>query len=75
MRRRSMRSRACCAEAAAHLQLEFSAAGRVDHTYVAGAAREALTAERLPTDLALRAGLSLRHILVDEFQDISLGAV
>jgi len=58
---------------AAHLQLEFSAAGRVDHTYVAGAAREALTAERLPTDLALRAGLSLKHILVDEFQDISLG--
>jgi len=59
--------------AAAHLQLEFSAAGRVDYTYVAGAARETLTAERLPTDLALRAGLSLRHILVDEFQDISLG--
>ena len=59
--------------AAAHLQLEFSAAGRVDYTYVAGAARETLTSERLPTDLALRAGLSLKHILVDEFQDISLG--
>jgi len=58
---------------AAHLQLEFSLAGRVDHTYIAGAAREALAAEHLPTDLALRAGLSLRHILVDEFQDISLG--
>jgi ATP-dependent helicase/nuclease subunit A len=58
---------------AAHLQLEFSAAGRVDHTYVAGAAREALAHEREPTDLALKAGLSLRHILVDEFQDISLG--
>jgi ATP-dependent helicase/nuclease subunit A len=57
---------------AAHLQLEFSSAGRVDHTYVAGAAREALAHEHLPTDLALRAGLSLRHILVDEFQDISL---
>jgi len=26
----------------------------------------------LPTDLALRTGLSLRHILVDEFQDTSL---
>lgn len=59
--------------AAAHLQLEFAAAGRVDHTYIAGAAREALAHENLPTDLALRAGLSLRHILVDEFQDISLG--
>jgi len=58
---------------AAHLQLEFSAAGRVDHTYVAGAAREALAHEREPTDLALKAGLSLKHILVDEFQDISLG--
>jgi ATP-dependent exoDNAse (exonuclease V) beta subunit len=58
---------------AAHLQLEFSFAGRVDHTYVAGAARQALTVEHLPTDLALRAGLSLKHILVDEFQDISLG--
>jgi ATP-dependent exoDNAse (exonuclease V) beta subunit len=58
---------------ALHLQLEFSLAGRVDHTYVAGAARQALTAERLPSDLALRAGLSLKHILVDEFQDISLG--
>ena len=58
---------------AAHLQLEFSSAGRVDHTYIAGAAREALAAEELPTDLALRAGLSLKHILVDEFQDISLG--
>ena len=58
---------------ALHLQLEFSFAGSVDHTYVAGAARQALSAERLPTDLALRAGLSLKHILVDEFQDISLG--
>jgi ATP-dependent exoDNAse (exonuclease V) beta subunit len=26
----------------------------------------------LPTDLALRTGLALRHILVDEFQDTSL---
>jgi ATP-dependent helicase/nuclease subunit A len=58
---------------ALHLQLEFSSAGRVDHTYVAGAARQALTADTLPTDLALRAGLSLKHVLVDEFQDISLG--
>lgn len=59
--------------AAAYLQLEFSTAGRVDHTYIAGAAREALADASLPTDLALRAGLSLTHVLVDEFQDISLG--
>jgi ATP-dependent helicase/nuclease subunit A len=59
--------------AAAYLQIEFSSAGTVDHTYVAGAAREALTEGSLPTDLALRAGLALTHVLVDEFQDISLG--
>jgi ATP-dependent helicase/nuclease subunit A len=58
--------------AAAHLQAEFAVNGRVDHTYVAGAAREALTDAGLPTDLALRTGMSLRHILVDEFQDTSL---
>jgi ATP-dependent exoDNAse (exonuclease V) beta subunit len=58
--------------AAAHLQAEFAVNGRVDHTYVAGAAREALADAGLPTDLALRTGMSLRHILVDEFQDTSL---
>ena len=58
--------------AAAHLQAEFAVAGRVDHTYVAGAARAALSDAGLPTDLALQTGLSLRHILVDEFQDTSL---
>ena len=59
--------------AAAQLQAEFALAGRVDHTYVAGAAREALTEGGYPTDLALRTGLALRHILVDEFQDTSIG--
>ena len=58
--------------AAAELQIEFAAEGRVDYTYVAGAAREALTESGEPTDLALRAGLRLRHILIDEFQDTSL---
>jgi ATP-dependent helicase/nuclease subunit A len=58
--------------AAAHLQAEFSVTGRVDHTYVAGAACAALSDAGLPTDLALRTGLSLRHILVDELQDTSL---
>ncbi len=58
--------------AAAHLHAEFSMVGRVDHTYVAGAARAALSDAGLPTDLALRTGLALRHILVDEFQDTSL---
>lgn len=58
--------------AAAQLQAQFAAVGGVDHTYVAGAARAALTESGLPTDLALRTGLALRHILVDEFQDTSL---
>ncbi len=58
--------------AAVFLQTEFAAGGRVDHTFVAGAARAALTDAGEPTDLALRTGLALRHILVDEFQDTSL---
>jgi ATP-dependent exoDNAse (exonuclease V) beta subunit len=58
--------------AAIQLQAEFAGDGRVDHTYIAGAARAALAEAGLPTDLALRTGLSLRHILVDEFQDTSL---
>ena len=58
--------------AARELQVEFAAAGRVDYTYVTGAARSALTEEGAPTDLALRTGLALRHVLVDEFQDTSL---
>jgi ATP-dependent helicase/nuclease subunit A len=60
------------AQAAAHLQAEFAAAGRVDYGYLAGAAAQALTEAGQPTDLALRTGVSLRHILVDEFQDTSL---
>jgi len=58
--------------AAVQLQAEFASEGRVDHTYISGAARAALADAGLPTDLALRTGLSLRHILVDEFQDTSL---
>jgi ATP-dependent helicase/nuclease subunit A len=58
--------------AAIQLQAEFAVEGRVDHTYIGGAARAALADAGLPTDLALRTGLSLRHILVDEFQDTSL---
>jgi ATP-dependent helicase/nuclease subunit A len=61
--------------AAAELHAAFAAAGRVDYTYVTGAARAALAEGGEPTDLALRAGLALRHILVDEFQDTSLSQV
>ncbi|HEY0766716.1 MAG TPA: UvrD-helicase domain-containing protein [Steroidobacteraceae bacterium] len=58
--------------AALELHAEFAAQGRVDYTYVTGAAREALMDAGLPTELALRTGLALTHILVDEFQDTSL---
>jgi ATP-dependent helicase/nuclease subunit A len=58
--------------AAAELQLEFAAQGRVDFSAIAAAARAALTEEGEPTDLALRCGSAIRHILVDEFQDTSL---
>jgi ATP-dependent helicase/nuclease subunit A len=60
------------AHAAAELHAEFAEARRVDHTYVTGAARAALAEDGAPTDLALRTGLTLKHILVDEFQDTSL---
>jgi ATP-dependent exoDNAse (exonuclease V) beta subunit len=57
--------------AAGELQLEFASSGSVDFSYVSSAAREALTEQGEPTDLALRTGSALRHILVDEFQDTS----
>jgi ATP-dependent helicase/nuclease subunit A len=58
--------------AALELHAEFAESGRVDYTYVTGAARAALADAGLPTELALRTGLALQHILVDEFQDTSL---
>ena len=61
--------------AAAELYAVFGESGVVDHTYVTGAAREALVEGGGPTELALRAGLKLRHILVDEYQDTSLAQV
>ena len=57
--------------AAAELEVRFALAGEVDYTRIAGAARAALSEEGEPSDLALRLGVRLRHILVDEFQDTS----
>ena len=57
--------------AAAELQLEFADQGRVDFAAVAAAARAGLTEQGQPTDLALRCGNALRHVLIDEFQDTS----
>jgi ATP-dependent helicase/nuclease subunit A len=61
--------------AAAQLHLVFAATGRVDYAYVAGAARQALLTDGEPTDLALRFGAAIRHILIDEFQDTSIEQV
>ena len=58
--------------AAAELQLEFATQGQVDYAAVAAAARSALAEEGQPTDLALRSGAAIRHLLIDEFQDTSL---
>jgi ATP-dependent helicase/nuclease subunit A len=57
--------------AAAELQLEFAAQGRVDFAAIASAARGGLTEHGQPTDLALRCGNAIRHVLIDEFQDTS----
>jgi ATP-dependent exoDNAse (exonuclease V) beta subunit len=59
-------------QAAAELQLEFVASGKVDYAFVAAAARQALHEQGEPSDFALRFGAALRHLLVDEYQDTSL---
>lgn len=61
--------------AAAELQVVFQEAGRVDYPYIAAAARRALAEAGAPTDLGLKLGNEIRHILVDEFQDTSIEQV
>lgn len=56
----------------AHLQLVFQQEGQVDFAEVAIAARHALGELEAPSDLALWYDYKIRHILVDEFQDISI---
>ena len=58
--------------AASELQLIFDQHSRVDYAHVGAAARRALTEEGAPTELGLRLGEQIRHLLVDEFQDTSL---
>jgi len=58
--------------AASELEVVFRESGRVDYPYIAAAARRALTDDSAPTDLALRLGTQIRHVLVDEFQDTSI---
>ncbi len=55
------------------LEVIFRERGEVDFIRVAQAARDALGKDDAPTDLALLLDERIRHILVDEFQDTSLG--
>ena len=59
--------------AAAHLRQIFKEENKCDHTEILLAAIEVMGQEQAPTLLAERLGQKLRHILVDEFQDTSLG--
>jgi ATP-dependent helicase/nuclease subunit A len=59
--------------ALAELRLLFAERGECDFTEVALSAREALHSEEGSSDLALSAGGTLRHMLVDEMQDTSSG--
>lgn len=58
--------------AVAQLELVFRRRGTVDFTAVSQAALSALGEPEAPSDLALALDYRIRHILVDEFQDISL---
>jgi len=59
-------------EAAGELRVVFAEAGAVDFTEIAQIAQRVLRGEdNLPTDAALAESDSIRHLLVDEFQDSS----
>ncbi|MEX2525623.1 MAG: UvrD-helicase domain-containing protein [Gammaproteobacteria bacterium] len=56
----------------ARLWLLCSEQNRIDFSGITQAAIQALGDEEAPTDLALNLDYRIRHILVDEFQDISI---
>jgi ATP-dependent exoDNAse (exonuclease V) beta subunit len=58
--------------AVAGLRLEFAQHGRSDFAEQVAGAAQALGEEQAPTDLALVLDYSIRHLLLDEFQDTSL---
>lgn len=55
----------------AQLTVQFAEHNRIDFTGITRAAIAALGADDAPTDLALNLDFAIRHVLVDEFQDIS----
>ncbi len=60
-------------KAAAALQMVFAERGEIDFPGLQHAAVRALGTEDAPTDLLLALDLRVQHVLVDEFQDTSLG--
>jgi ATP-dependent exoDNAse (exonuclease V) beta subunit len=69
-----MRSLLTCMKlAAAQLRLVFREEGAVDFCEMGLAARDGLGRADDPTDLALKLDARIEHLLVDEFQDTSLG--
>lgn len=56
----------------AQLRLLFAERNQMDFTGITQAAIEALGDMEAPTDLALQLDYQVKHILVDEFQDISI---
>lgn len=59
--------------AAAHLAQIFKQENKCDHTEIMLAAIEVMGQEEAPSLLAERLGHRLKHLLVDEFQDTSVG--
>ena len=57
--------------AAAELEIVFSERRLADYPRIAVAALQSLGSDEEPTDTALALDASLRHVLVDEFQDTS----
>lgn len=57
----------------AHLKLVFSERNRVDFIEIASCALMALGDEDAPTDLGLYFDYAIQHVLIDEFQDTSVG--
>ena len=56
----------------AHLKLIFQSTSKVDFNEISQAAVLALGGDENPTDLALLLDHSIKHILIDEFQDTSV---
>jgi ATP-dependent exoDNAse (exonuclease V) beta subunit len=61
--------------AVAQLQLRFAETGEVDFIEIAQRAQRALGSADDPGELLLKLDASIRHLLVDEFQDTSLSQV